>query len=967
MDLTSLITLEPEAASTDPDPPVADPRPASRLDARIRDYLEATSDCIYILDRRLRFTYLNRRAQDEIGRGRSLDGRPILDAFPGARDMVEEHLIGLLGRSGTAEFEFHYPELHAWYDVRATGIPDGCVVSFRNINERKQAEAALLASNEAFQLLARATNELIVDWDIRANRVTWSEALSSAFGYGEAQRSTNGWKWLERIHPDDRGEVATRIQSLIQSPDQRYVGQYRFRRGDGSYAQVNSRGFLLRDAGGRPARMVGAIEDRTAVAAAAEALAERERQLATVFGQAMVGILHVSQEDGLLMVNDRFCELIGRSREELRDLDYRDYTHPDDFDTNRILFERHSQTGEPFQLEKRYVRPDGTIVWCGVHVSFVRDPHSRVRSCIVIAEDISARKEAELALKESDSLSHSIVEASTDAILLLDLHGQIQFINEAGRRTLDVETLGQVYRHSFAGLWPDPARAEVDTAIALACSGKVGRFSAERVAASGATQWLDVVVSPAFREDGRPSKLVGIARDMTQQKAAEDRVRWAAVHDSLTGLPNRRLFQERLHEAIDDARAGGTRIGVLNFDLDHFKRVNDALGHDAGDTILKTFAHRLRSVLRAGDLVARLGGDEFAVILSELADEAELEGLTAQILDRMRAPFVYADRILDCRASIGASIFPDHGRTAEELIKNSDVALYAAKEADRGGMRVFRSEMRFELQKRSHMVNLARDAIDQDRVVPFYQPKIRLDSDEVVGFEALLRWRRADGRIEPPASIAAAFEDLEVASAISDYMVQQTVADMRRWIDRGIDFGHVAVNAAAAEFRYDNFAERVLEELRRAEVPTRCFQLEVTETVFLGSGSEYVERALNLLSQAGVTIALDDFGTGYASLRHLKQFPVDIIKIDQSFVGGLERLEEDGAIVAAVLGLGRSLRIETVAEGIETRAQAECLARHGCEYGQGYLFSEAIPESEVPIFLDRWRARSGPLRLNFEN
>jgi EAL domain-containing protein (putative c-di-GMP-specific phosphodiesterase class I) len=281
-------------------------------------------------------------------------------------------------------------------------------------------------------------------------------------------------------------------------------------------------------------------------------------------------------------------------------------------------------------------------------------------------------------------------------------------------------------------------------------------------------------------------------------------------------------------------------------------------------------------------------------------------------------------------------------------LKNADTALYAAKSAGRGGLMVFRPEMRAEVQKRSSMVALARDAVNEDRIEPFYQPKVDLRTGAVSGFEALLRWRDIHGKLQNPVQIAAAFEDLEVACGISDRILERTVQDCRRWLDKGVEFGHVAINAAAAEFRRDNFAERVLEQLQKADVPTRRFQLEVTETVFLGRGAEHVERALKLLSAEGVTIALDDFGTGYASLQHLKQFPVDVIKIDQSFVRDLGNGMGDAAIIEAVLKLGQSLGIRTVAEGIETQAQQDHLRRGGCDYGQGYLYSKAVAASRVP-------------------
>jgi EAL domain-containing protein (putative c-di-GMP-specific phosphodiesterase class I) len=266
---------------------------------------------------------------------------------------------------------------------------------------------------------------------------------------------------------------------------------------------------------------------------------------------------------------------------------------------------------------------------------------------------------------------------------------------------------------------------------------------------------------------------------------------------------------------------------------------------------------------------------------------------------------------------------------------------------------IYNADMRQEMQRRMAMVQLARNAIADDRVIAYYQPKLDLQNGTVEGFEALLRWRMPNGRIGEPALLEAAFEDLEVAAAISDRMIDRVIADMRGWLDRGIAFKHVAVNASAAEFRRDNFAERVLEQLARAEIPTRCFQIEVTETVFLGRGAEYVHRALALLNAQGVKIALDDFGTGYASLRHLKTFPVDIIKIDKSFVRDMDLDPGDEAIVRAVINLGKSLGIHVVAEGIEQNAQAERLVRLGCDFGQGFLFSKAVGAKRVPALVGR--------------
>jgi len=567
----------------------------------------------------------------------------------------------------------------------------------------------------------------------------------------------------------------------------------------------------------------------------------------------------------------------------------------------------------------------------------------------------------EAALRESEALNRSIVEASSDGIKLIDLDGSVAFINPSGCKALGISAPCDVVGRKWVDTWPLTTKRMALCALQQAMSGQVAQFTAERVAMDGSAKWWDIVLSPVLGANGKPVRLVCISRDVTQQRRTDQQVRWNATHDPLTGLPNRRLFNARLGEAVLAAEASGGRVGLLHLDVDHFKNINDALGHDAGDALLTIFAERLTRVVRSGDTIARLGGDEFALVLPGLQADQEISEIVQSILLRMREPFVYADRVLDCRASIGASIYPAHGRSPDELLKNADIALYSAKAAGRGGLMVFQPEMRAEVQRRSAMIARARDAVQDGRIVPYYQPKIDFRSGCVAGFEALLRWRDPNGRLRKPAALAAAFEDFEVALSISQRMLTQAVDDAARWLDQGLAFGHVAINAAAAEFRQDNFAERVLESLSAARLPTRRFQVEVTETVFLGRGSEHVERALHLLSREGVTIALDDFGTGYASLRHLKQFPVDVIKIDQSFVRDLHNGPGDAAIIDAVLKLGKSLGISTVAEGIETKEQAAHLAEAGCNYAQGFLYSKAVAAERVPALVREFAVRARPV------
>jgi diguanylate cyclase (GGDEF)-like protein/PAS domain S-box-containing protein len=519
---------------------------------------------------------------------------------------------------------------------------------------------------------------------------------------------------------------------------------------------------------------------------------------------------------------------------------------------------------------------------------------------------------------------------------------------------------------------PEDRRVFHDNLLQIRDDSSLARFEgAVRIhrADDGSLRWLQVNGWKTVKANSPAGRIIMTVRDVTDEKLAEERIKWTASHDSMTGLGNRAFFQNALEEALAQAGTTGT-VGLLMLDIDHFKQINDSLGHDAGDRLLRMFATRLRAITRSTDAIARLGGDEFAVILRDVGSEEEVGELASSILERMREPFVHDGRILDCRASIGAALCPVHGRTPRELMKHADIALYASKAAGRATATMFCSAMKADALKRDSMIQLARSALREDRVLPYYQPKIDLKTGHVTGFEALMRWRSRLGQIRHPGSVSAAFTDLEVATALSDSIITQVIADLRRWLDEGVDFGHVAVNASAAEFKRGDFAEKVLEQLSKAGVPSRHFELEVTETVFLGRGAENVQRALQLLSMEGVTIALDDFGTGYASLRHLKQFPVDTLKIDCSFVRDMLQDAGDEAIIRAVINLSRGLGINVVAEGIERMPQAQHLLALGCDLGQGFLFSKAAPAARVPhlvrkasLFPEARQQGRGALRL----
>lgn len=798
-----------------------------------------------------------------------------------------------------------------------------------------------------------------------------------------------------------------------------------------------------------------------------------------VLSRAGVGIVHRDGQGRVLVANQAFCDLVGRSKEEMDGQPFDAFTHPDDIERSRGIYAVQLEKVEPFEIEKRYVRPDGHAVWCSVHVSFVIDSDGRPQSTILVASDIAARKAAEAELRESEEHYRYSVELSPQITWTAAPDGAILDISPRWHATTGIDRESSIGENWVTSLHPDDleeararwhaarvnkqpmdveyrlrmddgrfhwfrarAAARLDAAgniirwygtledvndrriaqDALRDSEARFRLAAEATglgiwdydALTDQRQWssefkamlgfskditptiasalarvipedrhlLQALIDAAhagnsntrfdvtlricrtdtgeerwMRTDGwrmhessgRLARVLVTIRDVTEERTTADVTRHAATHDGLTGLPNRAYFTKQLESAIQLATPD-QQLGLVLFDVDRLKEVNDTIGHDAGDALLRTFGARLRDAFQSPAVLGRLGGDEFAVLLHDV----DREGLRTRIitaLDSLGKPFEYEAYAPDTQATAGAAMFPVDGRGATDLLKAADIALYAGKNGERGTLSMFEPSMRAGLQRRASMLSLARAALRDDRVVPHYQSKIRLADRKIVGFEALLRWRHDDFGMQPPATIVAAFEDTHLAIALGDAMFAQVAQDVRGWLDKGLVPGRVAINLSPAEFRHDHLIARVCEPFNRLNLPLDMLELEITETVLLGRDTEKIAAILAAFRRQGVTIALDDFGTGYASLTHLKAFPVDVIKIDRGFVSNVCEGLDDAAIVDAIIGLANRLDLDVVAEGIESEAQVAYLQDQGCAFGQGYLFGRAVPASAVDDLL----------------
>ncbi|MBL8376942.1 MAG: EAL domain-containing protein [Burkholderiales bacterium] len=461
--------------------------------------------------------------------------------------------------------------------------------------------------------------------------------------------------------------------------------------------------------------------------------------------------------------------------------------------------------------------------------------------------------------------------------------------------------------------------------------------------------------------DGRPVHVTGTIQDVTQRRQAEEQIRALANFDTLTGLPNRRMFGERFSAAIELARRRNGRLAALFVDLDRFKQINDSQGHAVGDLVLREVADRLRRCVRSdetdGDAVARLGGDEFVVLLTEVGNP-DHPGLVAErILKAMRRPFTIAGRDNFISASVGIARFPEDGDNAEALLRNADAAMYSVKGQGRNNVAAYRPELNLADRKRWELEQALHKALEREELVLHYQPQIDARAGTIPGVEALMRWQHG-GRLVPPGDFIPIAEETGLIVPFGEWALETAARQAADWLAAGLQPVRVAVNIPGVHFQREGFVEFVRDLLVRNGIPGHLLELEITETMLMADLSATVDT-LARLARLQVRLSIDDFGTGYSSLSYLKKFAIDQLKIDRSFVTDLKPDSDNEAITGAIIAMANALNLETIAEGVETREQMRLLQRRGCHLMQGYFFSRPVPAAEVTRLIEDNQA-SGP-------
>ena len=704
-----------------------------------------------------------------------------------------------------------------------------------------------------------------------------------------------------------------------------------------------------------------AIDHRASLAA----LRESEERFRLLLDSSPEAIFGVDIHGLCTFVNPACLNMLGYTQEEMLGKSVRPlihHTHPD---------------GRPYSRDDCHVRcatPQGKSTHVDSEVHWRKDgssfpveywSHPMYRNgelvgTVVNFVDISERKRMERALRDSEARYRLICSVTTDL-----LYSCVQ--TEAGFFTVDWATasVDRIFGYSLdeileRGCWrcyvhPDDL-PEFDRNITNLAPGQRSECELRILAKDGATRHIRAYSMVVEAEDAQHRhRLYGACQDITERKQAEERIEFMAHHDALTGLPNRILLRDRFGHALAMAARSQSRVAMLFIDLDNFKRVNDTLGHAAGDQLLLEVVTRLSRCTRESDTICRQGGDEFILLLNDIPDLETVERIASDILSHLAEPVEINDHALNTSCSIGVAIFPEDGSDFDSLLQKADTAMYNAKDTGRNTYRFFDAQMNRQAHEHLLLQNRLHQALFRDEFSLHYQPQLEIDSGRVVGVEALLRWQSPELGEVAPARLIPVAEDSGLIVPLGAWALEEACRQAQAWRQAGWPDLSMSVNLSALQFRRAGLIETVAGALDRSGLPSHLLELELTESILLQDVENNLE-SVRQLKALGVRLSIDDFGTGYSSLSYLKRFAVDRLKIDRSFVRDVNLDPDNAAIVRAVIQLARSLRLGIIAEGVETQEQLAFLRDEGCQEVQGFLYSRPLAPANLETFLREHRA-----------
>ncbi|WP_097459340.1 GGDEF and EAL domain-containing protein [Mangrovitalea sediminis] len=683
------------------------------------------------------------------------------------------------------------------------------------------------------------------------------------------------------------------------------------------------------------------------------ALTEQQDRYETLTGMAPVGVFQTDSSGTLVYANPRLCQILGRELDDLLGQDFRQFLYSND----RALYQHRIWSPQrTSQLQLRCVTGSGEQRHINLDEVALGDPKASTAS-IGAVTDITDIKATELALQDSEARWQFALQGSGNGVWDWNIRTNTAWFSAQWGEILGYqpEDIGSHVEEWVNRVHPDDlatAEAEVERHL----KGETLFYQSEHRLRCKNGEYLWVLDRGKIIErdsDGTPVRMIGTHTDISDRKRSDARIQFLAYHDSLTELPNRAYLQEQLHLRLNQLLRDEEQCALLFLDLDRFKIINDSLGHTLGDEILREVARRLRRCLREGDILARLGGDEFVILMGNSKGTTEHVALSARrvaekVLGTFSEPFLVGDHQVTSGTSIGIVLFPADGRSVREILQHADAAMYEAKRTGRNTYHFFEGVLEQQVRRRLTLENALRQAIERDEGLTLhYQPKLALPGNELLGVEALIRWHHQGQWISPGEFIPVA-EDSGLIISLGEWVLERICTQILFWRERGLlaEDKHIAVNISALHFSQKSFASMLLDLLNHHRIPGSAIEIELTESVFM-QHLEQARATMLELRDFGIRFAVDDFGTGYSSLAYLRQLPVDVLKIDQTFVRDMVSNSNDAAIVRTIVAMAHSLGLKAVAEGVETEEQLRLLRDLGCEGYQGFLYSKPMAPGDL--------------------
>ncbi|ROM71010.1 histidine kinase [Pseudomonas brassicacearum] len=820
--------------------------------------------------------------------------------------------------------------------------------TFLDTTEHKLAEQALKDSQERLDLALDSAQLGTWDWHIPSGMLYGSARAAQLHGLEPIPFHESFDEFFDGVPTEERNNMRNAYRSLREGPAGNYQLTYRVQLPDGSSRYLESRARLYRNDDGSPLRMAGTLLDITDQVEREQSLAASEEKFATLFQVSPDPICVTHQDSGrFLEINSSFTQTFGWAASDVIGLSADEIGLWDasgsslqriervirEQSLNNVAIVVHHKNGQPL-----------TCVISSRQINVSNQP------CIVTTlRDITQQQRSEAALKASEEKFAKAFHSSPDAITITECDsGRYLEVNDGFCRLTGYRA-DEVIGHTVyeVGIWAEE-KQRATLLAELQLKGRVHHMEMLGRNKRGEMLTVEVSVEPITLNE--TACLLLTARDVSLLRNAEAQIRHLAYHDSLTNLPNRALLMDRLSQQIALLKRHNLRGALLFLDLDHFKHINDSLGHPVGDTVLKIITARLEASVRLEDTVARLGGDEFVVLLSGLegsraAVSEQVQNLADTLRDLLSEPMFLDGQRLQVTPSIGMALIPDHGSTPTDLLKRADIALYRAKDSGRNTSQMFHATMQKAASERLRMETDLRQALARGEFSLHFQPQVDARDNRIIGAEALVRWHHPDLGAQSPAEFIKVLEDSGLILEVGTWILDEACDGFKQLIARGkVDPRQfsLCVNISPRQFRQSDFVERIETCLATHGLPCSMLKLEITEGIVIQNLDDTIAK-MRRLKKLGVSFAMDDFGTGYSSLTYLKRLPVDTLKIDQSFVRDATSDPNDAEIIRAIVAMARSLNLEMIAEGVETLEQLQFLQGLDCHLYQGYLHSRPLP------------------------